>query len=177
MKINKKNLIFISLLLISPFFWHNFIINYKVAISQYRSSPNLIKNQVRDLFSFEKSYPIGLARQNSAQQNNPLSFLLYNKSAVFVDQFFYLLENISPKQYFVIYQRPFFPETNPLIFPIILPFSILGFAKLLKKNFIKYLFILITSGLPVIITGQPNPYFLAPTAILYLYSASSFFND
>jgi hypothetical protein len=155
-----KKLIYILLIIFTPFFWWN-LLNPKIIISEYLKLPQYIQNQQKQYFSVEKLIPVGEMRWHSI--NSSIGRIFFNKLYVIPDEIFYGLKTIFPKAIFS-------PSSEPnSISLILLPFCLIGFLTLIKEKKYKYIYLYFMTSLIPIITGQTSKYFLIPTLFLYLY--------
>jgi len=165
--------ILVILILISPFFWWQIINKSNFFIKQYRQIPSFVKNKISSVF--ENTSKIDEFRWNDVTRDNRPIFgkLFYNKSQLLVAEAINYLNNLNPRFYFQSGSGQL--DSPPQIEPIailLLPCSILGIFRLIKKNQFKILLIGLLSCFLGFITGQTNFYFLFPTAIFYLYTSA-----
>lgn len=165
--------IFILLIVISPFFWWQFITNKNKIFSEYRQIPNYINNKISSIFRDTRS--IDEFRWNDITKDNRPFWgkFFYNKSHLLVSESIIYLNNLNPRFYFQSGSGQ--ADSPPKIEPIailLLPCAFLGLYKLVNKYKFKYLLIGLLSVFFGYITGQYNLYFLFPTALFYLYCSA-----
>lgn len=169
----KFKYIFILLIIISPFFWWQFLVRPNNILSEYQKIPSYIKIKTDSIF--KNTNEIDEFRWNDqTKYNRPLlGKFFYNKSQLLIYESIIYLNNLNPRFYFQSGsgQSDSPPQIEPIAF-ILLPLTIVGLFKLIYKNNLKYIFILLTSVFLGYITGQYNFYFIFPTALFYLYCSA-----
>ena len=163
--------IFIFLLVISPFFWWQFI-NHNNPFFEYAKTNFYIKNKTSSILRNTKY--IDEFRWNDITQGRKLVGLyFYNKSRFIFDETFYYLNILNPRFYFQSGsgQSDSPPQVEPLPF-LILPISFLGIFRLIKNKKHKILLLFPILCFLSYITGQSSLYFSFPVAFLYLYSSA-----
>lgn len=165
--------IFLFLIIISPFFWWQFISKPNLIFPQYSQTPKFIKTKVTSVFSHTQY--ISEFRWNDATKNNrPVAArVFYNKSQLLVNEFIIYLNGLNPRFYFQSGsgQTDSPPQIEPIAI-LLLPISFMGILKLAKNSRFKIIFIGFLSCFPGFITGQNSLYFLFPTALFYLYASA-----
>ena len=161
------------LIIISPFFWWQIINKSNIFIKQYQQIPSFVKNKISSVFT--NTSKIDEFRWNDVTRDNRPIFgkIFYNKSQFLVIEFINYLNNLNPRFYFQSGsgQSDSPPQTEPIAI-LLLPCSILGIFRLIKKSQFKILLIGLLSCFFGFITGQISFYFLFPTAIFYLYASA-----
>jgi hypothetical protein len=162
--------IFILLIIISPFFWWQFITNKNNIINEYKSAPLYIKNKITSIFT-NTQYIDEFRWNDITKDNRPFwGNFFYNKCQLLISESIIYLNNLNPRFYFQSgsgqIDSP--PNIEPIAF-LLLPISILGLLKLINKYKIYFIIIGLSSVFFGYITGHYNFYFLLPTALYYLY--------
>lgn len=165
----KNLLLFICLLILTPYFWWN-ISHPKKIILEISKFPQYIASQKTNLFSKDKIARLADARWYSI--NHTIGRVFFNKLFIIPDEFFYGLQTISPHNF---YSTPgnqqSTPKDTPAIPFILLPYTLLGIYKLIKnKKSLPFCLLFISILIPIF-TGQPTLYYLTPAFLLYLYFA------
>ncbi len=166
-----KKLIFIFILILTPFFWWN-LVHSKNLASELLKFPQYLSNQKSSLFSVDKISTIEDARWYSLDQK--IGRLFFNKYYVIPNEIFYAFQAISPHNFFSsagTYHST--PDGIPAIPFIFLPFSIMGIYQLIKSKKYLPIYIFFSTILIPLLTGQPTLYYLIPTYLLYLYFSYS----
>lgn len=165
--------IFLLLLLISPFFWWQFLAPQNKIIYEYKQVPSYIKNKISSVFK-NTLYIDEFRWNNVTKDNQPFwGKFFYNKSQLLISESIIYLNNLNPRFYFQSGSGQI--DSPPQIEPIailLFPCAFLGLYKLIDKYKLKYLLIGIFSVFFGYITGHYNLYFLFPTAIFYLYCSA-----
>lgn len=169
----KFKYIFILLIIISPFFWWQFLAPQNKIIYEYKQVPSYIKNKISSVFK-NTLYIDEFRWNDTTKYNRPfIGKLFYNKLQIIVSESIIYLNNLNPRFYFQSgsgqIDSP--PQIEPIAF-ILLPLTIVGLFKLIYKNNLKYISILLTSVFFGYITGHYNLYFLFPASIFYLYCSA-----
>jgi hypothetical protein len=164
--------IFILLILISPFFWWQFLNNQNQILSNYSKTPNLIKNKITSIF-IDNQYAEEFRWNNTKNTPSTVAKKIYYKSQSLLNEAVKYIDNLNPRFYFQSGsgQSDSPPQIEPIAI-LLLPCSFLGILKLIKKFKFKILFIALISCIFGFITGQTSFYFLFPTALFYLYTAA-----
>jgi hypothetical protein len=165
--------IFIILIIISPFFWWQFITKPNFILKNYSQIPSFIKNKTTSIFR-NTQYIAEFRWNDSTKDNRPLaSRFFYNKSELILNEFIIYLNNLNPRFYFQSGsgQLDSPPKTEPIAV-LLLPISFMGIFRLIKNKKTKIIFIGLISCFLGYITGQISFYFLFPTALFYLYTSA-----
>jgi len=165
--------IFLILILLSPFFWWQFLSKQNKIFFEYQQSPFYIKNKISSIF--KNTQYIDEFRWNDATKDGRpfLGKFFYNKSYLLISESIIYLNNLNPRFYFQSGSGQI--DSPPNIEPIasiLLPISFLGIFKLIKKKNYKFLLIGLFSVLLGYLTGHSTIYFLFPMALFYLYSSA-----
>lgn len=167
------NKIFIILILISPFFWWQFLNKHNQIFFEYRQTPTYIKNKVASIFLNTKY--IDEFRWNDVTINNHslIGKLFYNKAHLVITEIVTYFNNLNPRFYFQSGsgQTDSPPQIEPIAF-LILPCSLLGIFKLIKKYKYKIIILAVISCFFGYITGHSNIYYLFPTFLFYLFAGA-----
>jgi hypothetical protein len=162
--------IFLILIIISPFFWWQFFVKPNLFLKVYSQTPQFIKTKITSIFN-NTNYIAEFRWNDATKDNRPLAArFFYNKSELLVNEIFVYINNVNPRFYFQSGDGQ--TDSPPHIEPIailLLPVSIMGIFRLIKNKKTKVLLIGLISCFIAYITGQPNFYFLFPTALFYLY--------
>lgn len=164
--------ILLILIILSPFFWWQLINPNNELVNNYSLAPSFIKNKITSIFT--NTQYIDEFRWNDMIQDHPIvGKFFYNKSNFFFKEIIIYLNNLNPRFYFQsgsgLTDSP--PKIEPIAI-ILLPISILGIFKLLKKTPFIILATLCLSCALGYFTGHPSIYFLFPTAFFYLYTSA-----
>ena len=168
-----KNKLFIILLLISPFFWWQFLNQHNPIFSEYRQIPFFVSHKISSIFL--NTQPINEFRWNDVTENSrPLiGKLFYNKSHLLLSETITYLNILNPRFYFQSGSGQ--TDSPPQVEPIacfLFPVSILGIFKLIKKYSFKIILLALFSCFFVYITGHLTVYFLFPAILFYLYTGA-----
>lgn len=169
----KTKNIYLILLLISPFFWWQFLVNQNKIIFEYKKIPSYINKKVTSIFTNTK-YIDEFRWNDVTKDNRPFwGRFFYNKSQLLVSESIIYLNNLNPRFYFQsgTGQLDSPPKIEPIAI-LLLPVTIVGLYRLIIKYKLKYLLIGLLSVLLGYISGQYNLYFLFPTALFYLYCSA-----
>lgn len=165
--------IFLLLLLISPFFWWQFLNRQNPIFSEYAKTPSYIQNKVSSIFR-NTQYIDEFRWNDLTKDNRPLAAkFFYNKSRFISDEFIIYLNNLNPRFYFQSGSGQV--DSPPQIEPIailLLPISFIGIFKLIHAKKFKTILIGLISCFLGYIAGQTNIYFLFPTGLFYLYTGA-----
>lgn len=168
---NVKLKIFIFLLLISPFFWWQFI-NHNNPFIEYGKTITYIREKTSSIFRNTR-YIDEFRWNDITQGRNLIGLFFYNKSRFIFDETFSYLNILNPRFYFQsgTGQSDSPPQVEPISF-LLIPISFLGIFRLIKNKKYKTLILFPISCFLSYITGQSSLYFSFPVAFLYLYTSS-----
>lgn len=163
--------IFLLLIVISPFFWWQFLNHQNQILSNYSKTPTFIKNKVSSIFINDQYNEEFRWDDNTKNSLSTIGKKVYYKCQSLLGEGVKYINNLNPRFYFQSGsgQTDSPPQVEPIAI-LLLPFSFIGIFKLIKKFKFKVLFIGLISCFFGFITGQTSFYFLFPTALFYLYA-------
>lgn len=165
--------LFILLIIISPFFWWQFLSKPNLIFQKYIQSLKFIQTKISSIFT-NTQYISEFRWNDATKDNRPFAArFFYNKSQLLINEFIYYLNGLNPRYYFQSGSGQ--TDCPPNIEPIaifLLPISLLGIFRLIKKSHFKILIIGLISCFLGYITGQNSFYFFFPTALFYLYTGA-----
>ncbi|MFA5532028.1 MAG: hypothetical protein WDA13_00315 [Candidatus Shapirobacteria bacterium] len=164
--------IFILLILISPFFWWQFLNNQNQILSNYSKIPNFFGNKISSITNNDQ-YSEEFRWNNTINTPSIIAKKVYYQTQSLLSEGVKYVNNLNPRFYFQSGsgQTDSPPQVEPIAI-FLLPISFIGIFKLIKKFKFKILLIALASCLLAFMTGQISFYFLFPTALFYLYAAA-----
>jgi len=165
--------IYILLIVISPFFWWQFINKQNQIFLNYLQVPSLILNKTTSIIN-NTQYSNEFIWNNSAKKD--FSYIIkksYYKIQSLLDESIKYINNLNPRFYFQSGSgQTDSPSKVEPIAILLLPCTFFGILKLFNKYKFKLLFIGLISCFLGYITALNNIYFLFPVALFYLYAAA-----